>query len=45
MCWLGLEATGRARLGLAQAKLGQAMCSAWAAPGSGLEFCKPEAVA
>jgi len=33
MCRLGLEATG------------QAMCSAWAAPGSGLEFCKPEAVA
>ena len=38
MCQLGLEATGRARLGLAQAKPGQA--SAWLglASGSGLSF-------
>ena len=45
MCQLGLEATGHAWLGLAQTKPGQAMCSALAAPGSGLEFCKPEAMA
>jgi len=45
MCWLGLEATGHAWLGLAQAKPGQA--SAWLelASGSGLGFCKPEAMA
>ena len=30
MCWLGLEATGHAWLGLAQARPGQAKCLAWA---------------
>ena len=40
MCQLGLEATGHAQLGLAQA-----MYLAWTAPGLGLEFCKPEAMA
>jgi hypothetical protein len=45
MCWLGLEATGHAWLGLAQARPGQAKCLAWLAPGLGLGFCKPEAMA
>src|SRR6266545_7536259 len=45
MCRLGLEATGRARLGLAQAKPQAVLGLAWTAPGSGLELCKPEAVA
>ena len=38
MCRLGLEATGRARLGLAQAKPGQACARLGLASGSGLSF-------
>jgi len=38
ICWLGLEATGCAWLGLAQAKPGQAGAWLGLASGSGLRF-------